>query len=149
MDCADVTESHRAGICRAVRTVAIAAACGLCGTARAQAEQRPPVPATFIENCVGSEVVELHAGTDSALLDDPERGQIHSAMLARYKQLAADGFAPSAIVLWRSPAFGWVYLALKSHADKPGKLCSVASFSAAQFELTGTLLRKYFLAGRT
>ena len=121
----------------------------MCFTVLAQADQTLPADATFIENCVGSDVVELHAGTDSALLDELERAQIHSAMLARFKQLAGDGFAPAAIVLWRSPSFGWVYLALKSHADKPGKLCSAASFSAAQFELTGTLLRKYFLAGRT
>jgi hypothetical protein len=131
------------------RGALLALACGLSCMARAQADEAPLAPATTIENCVGSDVVELHAGTDSALLDEPERGQIHSAMLARYKQLAADGFAPTAIVLWRSPSFGWVYLALKGHADKPGKLCLAASFSAAQFDLTGTLLRKYFLAGRT
>jgi hypothetical protein len=116
---------------------------------RAQADEAPLAPVTTIENCVGDETIELHAGTDSALLDDLERAQIHTAMLARFKQLAGDGFAPTAIVLWRSPSFGWIYLALKSHAEKPGKLCSAASFSAAQFELTGTLLRKYFLAGRT
>jgi hypothetical protein len=121
----------------------------VCGRAHAQADDAPRAPATFIENCIGSDIVELHAGIDSALLDAPERAQIHAAMLARYQSLAADGFAPTAIVLWRSPSFGWVYLALKGHAEKPGKLCSVASFSAAQFDLTATLLRKYFLAGRT
>jgi hypothetical protein len=132
------------------RTVLVlAAAWGLCCTVHAQAEDAPAAPPTYIENCIGSDVVELHAGTDSALLDESERSQIHAAMLARFKQLAADGFAPTAIVLWRSPSFGWIYLALKSHAEKPGKLCSAASFSAAQFELTATLLRKYFLAGRT
>jgi hypothetical protein len=140
MRCADV-----AGF----RHAALAMACGLGFVLCARADEAPPAPVTYVENCVGSDIVELHAGIDSALLDEPERAQIHAAMLARFKQLAADGFAPTAIVLWRSPSFGWIYLALKSHAEKPGKLCSVASFSAAQFELTGALLRKYFLAGRT
>ena len=140
MLCADLAHCRRA---------LLALACGLGCWVCARADETPLASVTYIENCVGSDVVELHAGTDSALLDEPERAQIHAAMLARFKQLAADGFAPTAIVLWRSPSFGWVYLALRSHADKPGKLCSVASFSAAQFELTGTLLRKYFLAGRT
>jgi hypothetical protein len=119
------------------------------GTAHAAADEAANAAATVIEDCIGSNVVALHAGIDSALLDESERAQIHSAMLARFKPLAGDGFAPAAIVLWRSPSFGWVYLALKGHAEKPGKLCSAASFSAAQFEWTGTLLRKYFLAGRT
>lgn len=147
MRCSDLTESRHAGLCRAVLIGAIVG--GLWGAARAQANETSPDPVTYVENCVGDEIIELHAGTDSALLDEPDRGEIRSAMLARYKQLAGDGFAPTAIVLWRSPSFGWVYLALKSHAEKPGKLCSAASFSAAQFELTSTLLRKYFLAGRT
>jgi hypothetical protein len=147
MLCADLTEPRCAAIRRAIWAVCIAT--GLVGAARAQENEAPPDPVTFIENCAGDEAIELHAGTDSALLDEPDRAQIHSAMLARYKQLAADGFAPTAIVLWRSPSFGWIYLALKGQAGKPGKLCSAASFSAAQFELTGTLLRKYFLAGRT
>jgi hypothetical protein len=141
MRCADFTDL--------LRHAALALACSVECLPHAQADEAPLAPVTYVENCVGSDIVELHAGIDSALLDDPERAQIHAAMLARYQQLAADGFAPTAIVLWRSPSFGWIYLALKSHAEKPGKLCSVASFSAAQFELTATLLRKYFLAGRT
>jgi hypothetical protein len=141
MRCADFT---------GFRHATLALACGLGCALHAQADDAPPAPmTTYVENCVGSDIVELHAGIDSALLDEQELREIHAAMLARYQQLAGDGFAPTAIVLWRSPTFGWIYLALKSHADKPGKLCSVASFSAAQFELTSTLLRKYFLAGRT
>jgi hypothetical protein len=111
--------------------------------------QPSDAPATFIENCVGSDLTELHAGIDSALLDDTDRAEVQAAMVARYAALAGGGFAPTAIVLWRSPSFGWVYLALNSHPDKPGKVCSTGSFSAAAFGFTGTLLRKYFFSGRT
>jgi hypothetical protein len=117
--------------------------------APASAQSDEAVPATYVENCVGHDMAELHAGSDSALLDEGDRAQVHAAMLARYRQLAADGFAPTAIVLWRSPSFGWVYLTLKAHPDKPGKLCSSASFSAAGFDLTAPLLHKYFFGGRT
>ena len=115
----------------------------------AAAARADELPATFIEHCVGSDRIELHAGTDSALLDDTDRAEVRAAMVARYAPLAGAGFAPTAIMLWRSPAFGWVYLALNSHPDKPGKVCSTGSFSATAFGFTGTLLRKYFFSGRT
>jgi hypothetical protein len=111
--------------------------------------QAGEAPATFIENCVGSDLIELHAGIDSALLDETDRAVVQAAMVARYAPLAGGGFAPTAIMLWRSPAFGWVYLALNGHPDKPGKVCSTGSFSAAAFGFSGTLLRKYFFSGRT
>jgi hypothetical protein len=111
--------------------------------------QGDEAPATFIENCVGSDLSELHAGIDSALLDEADRAEVQAAMAARYAPLAGGGFAPTAIMLWRNPAFGWVYLALNSHPDKPGKVCSTGSFSAAAFGFSGTLLRKYFFSGRT
>jgi hypothetical protein len=110
--------------------------------------QADEAPATVIENCVGSDLIEVHAGTDSALLGDSDRAEVQAAMVARYAPLAGGGFAPAAIMLWRSPSFGWVYLALNSHPDKPGKVCSTGSFSAAAFGFSGTLLRKYFFSGR-
>ena len=117
--------------------------------ARVLAADAEDSPATFVENCIHDETLELHAGHDSALLDDGDRSEVQAAMVSRYRQLAADGFAPTAIVLWRSPAYGWLYLALKSHPTKPGKVCAMASFSAPAFEFTGALLRKYFVGART
>lgn len=117
---------------------------------RAQGFAPPRVPPTVsIESCVGSDAFDLRAGGDSALLDEADRALVQAAMLQRYPAFARDGAALNAIVLWRKPSTGWVYLALKSHPDKAGRLCSAASFSAGVFEVTGTLLHKYFVAGRT
>ena len=106
----------------------------------------PPARAEGItvESCVGSERFELHAGSDSAVLDDADRAGVQSAMLERYPAFGRDGVSVSAIVLWRKPETGWVYLALKQHPEKPGKVCSAASFSAAAFEFSAALQRKYF-----
>jgi hypothetical protein len=107
--------------------------------------------ATRVENCVGSDAIDLRPGEDSAMLDAEDHRQFVAAMTARYPVLGRDGFAPTLTLLWRKPGAGWVYVALRPHADKPGRVCSLASFSAAAFELTPPLLRKYFViaAGRT
>ena len=123
------------------------AAC-LAGAAAPAAAEPAAVPPTYVENCVHEETMEMHAGSDSALLDEEDRRGVQAAMLSRYRQLDA-GFAPSAIVLWRSPTFGWLYVALQPHPTKPGKVCSLATFSAPVFEFTGDLLRKYFFGDRT
>ena len=122
---------------------------GWLAAARVLAAGAEDAPPTFVENCIHDETLELHAGHDSALLDEADRSEVQAAMVSRYRQLGADGFAPTAIVLWRSPSYGWLYLALKSHPTKPGKVCAMASFSAPAFEFTGALLRKYFVGART
>ena len=118
----------------------------LCALTWAQAEGPSGSSNTYVENCIGVETIELHAGEDSALLDPADSARAFAAMLKRYPMLERDGFAPTAIVLWRKPESGWVYLALNSHPDKPGKVCSAATFSAGVFEFSATLLRKYFFA---
>ncbi len=134
---------------------AITFAMGLCAAlwnvtgARAQPVDTPPAPPSYIENCVHDETIELHAGNDSALLDEDDRAGVQAAMVSRFTQLAGGGFAPTAILLWRSPVYGWLYVALKAHPTKPGKVCSMATFSAPVFEFTGDLLRKYFFGDRT
>ena len=126
-----------------------AALCAALSLAHPLPARASDVPATFVENCVHDDTIELHAGADSALLDETDRAGVHAAMMARYTQLAGDAFAPSAILLWRSPAYGWLYVALKAHPSKPGKVCALATFSAPVFEFTGDLLRKYFVGART
>lgn len=105
--------------------------------------------ALSVESCIGSDRFELHAGSDSALLDEVDRAGVQSAMLERYPAFGSDGLAIQAIVLWRKPETGWVYLALKPHPDKPGKVCSAASFSAAAFDFSAALQRKYFAGQRS
>lgn len=138
------------GTGQTARWIVVAVGVLLTATVRAQGFAPPTAaPGVSIESCVGSDAVDLHAGSDSVLLDEADRAQVQAAMLQRYPAFARDGAALNAIVLWRKPATGWVYLALRSHPDKPGRLCSAASFSAGVFEVTGPLLHKYFVAGRT
>lgn len=132
---------------RCAIVVGLGAAWG--GLGFAQAFVPPTAPAMALEPCIGGEAIELRAGSDSALLDDADRAEVQAAMLERYPAFGRDGTATSAIVLWRRPDGGWVYLALKHHPDKPGKVCSAASFSAGVFGFTAGLLQKYFYAGRT
>ena len=107
--------------------------------------QAPAAAPLRIENCVGSDTIELRAGQDSMLLDEPDRQALVAAMLNHYPVLGRDGFAPTALLLWRKPGSGWIYLALRNHTEKPGHVCALASFSAAVFEQTAPLLRKYFV----
>ena len=115
----------------------------------AQGFAATPAPTVTIETCVDGERFELHAGADSAVLDEPDRAGVQSALLDRYPAFGRDGQALAAVVLWRKPDTGWVYLALKPHPDKPGKVCSAASFSAAAFDFSAALQRKYFLGQRS
>lgn len=118
-------------------------------SAQAQGFAAPNAPVLAVETCVGQQQLELHAGTDSALLDEDDRAHVQAAMLQRYPAFGRDGSATSAIVLWRRPDGSWVYLALKAHPDKPGKLCSAASFAAGVFEFSAALQNKYFFAKRS
>ena len=114
-----------------------------------QAFMPAPGPAVALETCVGAERYQLNAGSDSVVLDDADRDGVQAALLERYPAFGRDGSAVSAIVLWRKPDVGWVYLALKTHPDKPGKVCSAASFSAGVFGFSAELQRKYFLGTRS
>lgn len=109
-----------------------------------QAFMATPSEPLMLETCVGTERYQLNAGSDSVVLDDADRQGVQSALLERYPAFGRDGSAISAIVLWRKPGIGWVYLALKTHPDKPGKVCSAASFSAGVFGFSAELQRKYF-----
>lgn len=121
----------------------------LVASLQAQGIAPPHAPALAVETCVGQQQLELHAGSDSALLDEDDRARVQAAMLQRYPAFGRDGSATSAIVLWRKPDASWVYLALKAHPDKPGKLCSAASFAAGVFEFSAALQHKYFFARRS
>jgi len=134
------------GVQRFVRGLAIGLLPSLAG---AQGIAPPTAPMVTVESCVGSERFELHAGADSAVLDAQDRAGVQSAMLERYPAFGRDGAALAAVVLWRKPETGWVYLALKAHPDKPGKLCSAASFAAGVFDFSAALQRKYFLGQRS
>lgn len=114
-----------------------------------QAFMPAPGPALTLETCVGAERYQLNAGSDSVVLDDADRDGVQAALLERYPAFGRDGSTLSAIVLWRRPDVGWVYLALKTHPDKPGKVCSAASFSAGVFGFSAELQRKYFLGTRS
>lgn len=116
---------------------------------RAQGFVPAPSPAVALETCIGEERYQLNAGSDSVVLDEVDRAGVQSALLERYPAFGRDGSAISAIVLWRKPETGWVYLALKTHPDKPGKVCSAASFSAGVFGFSAELQRKYFFGTRS
>lgn len=117
--------------------------------AHPQAFMPAPAPAVTVETCVGAERYELQAGSDSVVLDEHDRAGVQSALLERYPAFGRDGAAIDAIVLWRKPGTGWVYLALRTHPDKPGRVCSAASFSAGVFGFSAALQRKYFLGTRS
>ena len=108
----------------------------------------PDAPVT-VETCVQGDHYELHAGSDSALLDEDDRLGVQAALLERYPAFGRDGLSISAIVLWHKPETGWVFLALRTHPDKPGRVCSAASFSAGAFGFSAELQRKYFVGTRS
>lgn len=102
-----------------------------------------------VPNCVGGEGLEIDLrGGDAALLDEADRHGAAAAMGQRYAVLGP-AFAPVAIVLWRRPGQGWVYVALETPSDPPPAWCFSATFSAPVFDFTPALLRKYFVAGGT
>jgi hypothetical protein len=121
----------------------------LAASAQTQGIAPPNASGFSVETCIGQQQLELHAGSDSALLDEDDRVHVQAAMLQRYPAFGSDGSATSAIVLWRKPDASWVYLALKAHPDKPGRLCSAASFAAGVFEFSAALQHKYFHAKRS
>jgi hypothetical protein len=85
-------------------------------------------------------------GDSRALLDDIDRQGVFAAMLARCPVLGQNGFAPQQILLWQKAPNDWLYVALSTKADQPGALCSVASFAAARFEFSTSMVQKHWFA---
>jgi hypothetical protein len=69
---------------------------------------------------------------------------VGAALTRRYPVLDRDGLLPDAIVLWRKPVDGWLYVTLLANPAKPSDVCFTATFAASLFELTAALLSKYF-----
>ena len=102
-----------------------------------------------IDHCVAGPPIHLAEAGDKAMLDNVEREQVNVAILARYPALAADGFAPQQIMLWRRGSDGWLFTSLMPTPDHPETPCFTATFEANLFDITPTLTQKYFFAGRT
>ena len=80
-------------------------------------------------------------------LEAVDAAAVGSALTRRYPILDRDGLLPDAIVLWRKPVDGWLFVTLLANPGKPADVCFTATFSASRFELTAPLLVKYFGAG--
>ena len=101
--------------------------------------------AEAIESCVDvSTPIRFAAGERRASLSGGDAAEVAAALLARYPAVAQTGIVPDGIVLWAKPHDGWVYIALITNPDKSEEVCFVATFSAARFEFTSALSRKYF-----
>ena len=99
-----------------------------------------------IESCAGGPAHVIGIGDSRTLLDDIDRQGVVAAMLARYPVLGQNGFAPQQMLLWQKAPNDWLYVALSAQSEQPGVLCSIASFAAARFDFSPTLVQKYFFA---
>lgn len=98
-----------------------------------------------IESCVdASSPIRFAAGERRASLARSDAAEVAAALLARYPAVAQTGVTPDGIVLWARPGDGWVYIALIVNPERADEVCFVATFSAARFEFTAALSRKYF-----
>ena len=98
-----------------------------------------------IESCVdASSPIRFAPGERRASLAGGDAAEVAAALLARYPAVAQTGIVPDGIVLWAKPGDGWVYIALITNPEKSDEVCFVATFSAARFEFTAGLSRKYF-----
>jgi hypothetical protein len=117
----------------------------LCAAAAAQAAGGLLDAETIgIDSCAGGVAMTMAAGDSRALLDDVDRGGVVAAMLARYPVLGENGFTPKQMLLWQKKPGDWLYVALGEVAGRPGLPCSIASFAAARFDFTPSLVQKYF-----
>ena len=113
-------------------------------------EDTRPFPggrANTIESCVGGAPIRFRADDRRAWLEAADAAAVGSALSRRYPVLDRDGLVPDAIVLWRKPIDGWLFVTLLANPAKPSDVCFTATFAASRFELTGALLVKYFGAG--
>ena len=115
--------------------------------AREDTRPFPGSRANTIESCVGGAPIRFRAEDRRAWLDAADAAAVGAALTRRYPVLDRDGLLPDAIVLWRKPVDGWLYVTLLANPAKPSDVCFTATFSASRFELTGALLVKYFGAG--
>jgi hypothetical protein len=118
----------------------------VCGGAIGRDEPRPLAAAIgdAIESCVDATTLRFGRDERRAILDAEDTGTVGEALLRRYPAFAQVGFAPQAIVLWRKPGAGWLYITLLVNPGKPGEVCFTASFVAARVEVTPVMLKKYF-----
>jgi hypothetical protein len=116
-----------------------------CGQVQAAGGLAPGEPGS-IESCAGGPALAVAIGDSRALLDDIDRQGVVAAMLARYPVLGQNGFAPQQMLLWQKAPNDWLYVALAAKAGQPGVWCSMASFSAARFEFSTSMVQKYFFA---
>lgn len=124
---------------------AIAAAAAEAQTAPPTAHAPAGAPRVELINCAGGPTLTLEAGDPRALLAEDERDALLAEMLARYPFLERHGFAPAVILMWRRSPNEWLYVSLQPNAfTSDGTLCFTASFVAQVFEVTPTLMRKYF-----
>lgn len=111
------------------------------------ATAQEPGGTLVLRHCAGGDLMEINLrGGEAVLLDDADRRGAAAAMGRRYPVLGP-AFEPAAIVLWRRPGYGWIYVALETPRQPPPLWCFSATFSAPVFDFTPALQRKYFFAG--
>ncbi len=113
-------------------------------------EETRPLPggrAATIESCVGGTPITFRPDDRRVWLEAVDAAAVASALTHRYPILDRDGLLADAIVLWRKPVDGWLFVTLLANPGKPADVCFTATFSASRFELTAPLLVKYFGAG--
>jgi len=118
----------------------------LAGTAQARDELRPVAAAIgdAIESCVDASAIRFRKDDRHVILDSADTASVSTALTRRYPVVQRNGLAPQGVVLWRKPEVGWLYVTLLVNPAKPGEVCFTATFSASRFEITGSLLEKYF-----
>lgn len=97
-----------------------------------------------IDSCAGGLAMTMAASDSRVLLDDVDRGGVVAALLARYPVLGQNGFTPKQMLLWQKSPGDWLYVALGDQSGRPGVPCSIASFAAARFDFTPSMVQKYF-----
>lgn len=131
----------RACFCRPVCFATTVAAALVLQAAVAQEGAVTPLS---VRSCAGSDLLQINLrGGEAAMLDDADRRGAAAAMGERYAVLGP-AFAPVAIVLWRRPGYGWIYVALDTPRQPPPAWCFSATFTADVFDFTPALQRKYF-----
>jgi hypothetical protein len=128
----------------AARSIGLAMLAGLGGVGAAA--QDAPASVMTVRSCVGGDPMQINLRGDAVLLDDADRRGVAAAMGQRFAVLGP-AFDPVAIVLWRRPEYGWVYVALETPQRPPPAWCFSATFAAPVFDFTPALQRKYFAAG--
>jgi hypothetical protein len=128
---------------RRVAAVALTVLAGWVGAGAAA--QDAPAASLSVRHCVGGEPMQINLRGDAVLLDDADRRGVAAALGQRFAVLGP-AFDPVAIVLWRRPEYGWVYVALETPQRPPPAWCFSATFAAPVFDFTPALQRKYFAA---